>query len=186
MPKYKTNILVEDFVAGLTVALTAVPQGIAYAVVAGLPPQYGLYSAFMGCFVYFVFGSCKDITIGPTAITALLIQAAVMKLNIDFAILATFLSGIVILFCGILNLGTYMLFRSSFQKQRIYFYLFIGFVVQFISAPVVAAFTTGKNISIFFIVTLKNKITVIFHSCCNNYSLRTNQTFTRNNVWQVQ
>ena len=39
---------------------------------AGLEPQYGLYSAFMGCFVYIVFGSSKDITIGPTAIMALM------------------------------------------------------------------------------------------------------------------
>ena len=46
--------------------------GIAYALVAGLEPQYGLYSAFMGCFVYIVFGSSKDITIGPTAIMALM------------------------------------------------------------------------------------------------------------------
>ena len=56
----------------MTVGLTVIPQGIAYAIVAGLPPQYGLYSAFMGCFVYCVFGSSKDITIGPTAIMALM------------------------------------------------------------------------------------------------------------------
>lgn len=64
LPKYKREDLLADFVAGLTVGLTAIPQGIAYAVVAGLEPQYGLYSGFMGCFVYLVFGSCKDITIG--------------------------------------------------------------------------------------------------------------------------
>lgn len=63
-PNYKGTYLINDFVAGLTVGLTAIPQGIAYAIVAGLPPQYGLYSGFMGSFVYLVFGSCKDITIG--------------------------------------------------------------------------------------------------------------------------
>uniref|UniRef100_A0A1B0DCH0 SLC26A/SulP transporter domain-containing protein n=1 Tax=Phlebotomus papatasi TaxID=29031 RepID=A0A1B0DCH0_PHLPP len=63
LPKYQLNYLFSDFVAGLTVGLTAIPQGIAYAVVAGLEPQYGLYSGFMGCFMYFLFGSCKDITI---------------------------------------------------------------------------------------------------------------------------
>lgn len=64
LPKYRREDLLADFVAGLTVGLTAIPQGIAYAVVAGLEPQYGLYSGFMGCFVYLLFGSSKDITIG--------------------------------------------------------------------------------------------------------------------------
>lgn len=63
-PNYKWRYLINDFVAGLTVGLTAIPQGIAYATVAGLPPQNGLYSGFMGSFVYLFFGSCKDITIG--------------------------------------------------------------------------------------------------------------------------
>jgi len=54
----------QDFIAGFTVGLTTIPQAIAYGVVAGLEPQYGLYSAFMGCFTYIVFGSCKDVTIG--------------------------------------------------------------------------------------------------------------------------
>ncbi|XP_037899592.1 sodium-independent sulfate anion transporter-like, partial [Glossina fuscipes] len=72
LPKYNSKFLMSDFVAGLTVGLTAIPQAIAYATVAGLLPQYGLYSAFMGCFVYIIFGTCKDITVGPTAITALM------------------------------------------------------------------------------------------------------------------
>lgn len=63
-PAYKFGYLFHDFVAGFTVGLTAIPQGIAYAIVAGLPPQYGLYSGFIGCFVYLVFGSAKDVTIG--------------------------------------------------------------------------------------------------------------------------
>lgn len=64
MPAYKPSYLFYDFIAGLTVGLTAIPQGIAYAIVAGLPPQYGLYSGFVGSFVYLVFGSSKDVTIG--------------------------------------------------------------------------------------------------------------------------
>lgn len=64
LPKYNVQFLVSDFVAGLTVGLTTIPQAIAYATVAGLPTQYGLYSAFFGCFVYIVFGTCKDITVG--------------------------------------------------------------------------------------------------------------------------
>lgn len=64
VPTYKLSYLFYDFIAGLTVGLTAIPQGIAYAIVAGLPPQYGLYSGFIGSFVYLIFGSSKDVTIG--------------------------------------------------------------------------------------------------------------------------
>ena len=86
---------------------------------AGLEPQYGLYSAFMGCFVYCVFGSCKDITIGPTAIMALMtsvhaqvtscyfILLSISRISTQYgpqyAVLLTFLSGIIILLCGLLQ-----------------------------------------------------------------------------------
>lgn len=53
LPNYQKSYFMQDFVAGLSVGLTAIPQGIAYAVVAGLPPQYGLYSGFMGNNSYF-------------------------------------------------------------------------------------------------------------------------------------
>ncbi|KAL5274003.1 SLC26A11.2 family protein [Megaselia abdita] len=127
LPTYQWNFLFQDFVAGLTVGLTAIPQSIAYAVVAGLPPQYGLYSAFMSCFIYIFFGSCKDITIGPTAIMALMIQTHVNGYNEDFAILAAFLTGFVIFGMGLLNLGV---------------------LVQFISIPVVTGFTTAAAVTI--------------------------------------
>jgi len=51
LPAYKKSFFMKDVVAGISVGLTAIPQGIAYAVVAGLPPQYGLYSGFMGKFL---------------------------------------------------------------------------------------------------------------------------------------
>ncbi|XP_034935647.1 sodium-independent sulfate anion transporter-like isoform X4 [Chelonus insularis] len=82
IPKYKPSWLLQDTLAGITVGLTAIPQGIAYGVVAGLGPEYGLYSAFMGCFIYVIFGSCKNITIGPTAIMALIVQPLVMNYGI--------------------------------------------------------------------------------------------------------
>lgn len=74
-----------------------------------------------------MFGSCKDITIGPTAIMALMIHSAVVNLNVDFAILGTFLSGCVVFMLGFLNLG---------------------FLVQFISAPTIAAFISAATIII--------------------------------------
>ncbi|KAI5698235.1 hypothetical protein M8J75_004013 [Diaphorina citri] len=127
LPTYDRESLVHDFIAGLTVGLTAIPQGIAYAVVAGLQPQFGLYSAFIGCFLYIIFGSSKDITIGPTAIMALMSQKYVESHGADFAILLSFLSGCVILFLGILHLG---------------------FLVEFISMPVTIGFTSAAAITI--------------------------------------
>ena len=64
LPKYRLNYFFYDFIAGVTVGLTAIPQGIAYAVVAGLPPEYGLYAGFSGVLPYLILGSCKDVIIG--------------------------------------------------------------------------------------------------------------------------
>ncbi|XP_037046228.1 sodium-independent sulfate anion transporter-like isoform X2 [Bradysia coprophila] len=126
LPRYQLNYLYNDTIAGISVALTAIPQGIAYAVVAGLDPQYGLYSEFMACSLYCIFGTCKELTIGPTAIMALMIQKFVADSQ-DFAVIIAFISGIVILILGSLNLG---------------------FLVQFISLPVTAGFTTAAALTI--------------------------------------
>lgn len=67
--------------------------------------QYGLYSAFAGCLVYVIFGSCKDITIGPTALMSLMTYQQVVNRNADFAVLLCFLTGIVQVLLGILHLG---------------------------------------------------------------------------------
>lgn len=70
-----------------------------------LPPQYGLYSAFMGCFVYMFLGSCKDITIGPTAIMSIMTHQYSVSGNADYAILLCFLSGLIIFASGLCNMG---------------------------------------------------------------------------------
>ncbi|KAG7173870.1 Sodium-independent sulfate anion transporter-like 1 [Homarus americanus] len=86
LPNYKLEYLGGDVMAGFTVGLTVIPQGIAYAAVAGLPANLNLYGLYrlMGCFVYMIFGSCKDITIGPTAIMAIMTHeysgSAVLKM----------------------------------------------------------------------------------------------------------
>ncbi|XP_066949703.1 sodium-independent sulfate anion transporter-like isoform X7 [Macrobrachium rosenbergii] len=126
-PQYDLDCLEGDLLAGFTVGLTVIPQGIAYAAVAGLDPTYGLYSAFMGCFLYLFFGSCKDITIGPTAIMAIMTHEYSGHGGPDFAILLCFLSGIIILAAGFCNLG---------------------FLITFISKPVISGFTSAAAITI--------------------------------------
>ncbi|XP_035212417.1 sodium-independent sulfate anion transporter-like isoform X2 [Stegodyphus dumicola] len=127
LPKYSVEDLKGDLIAGITVALTVIPQGLALAMLAGLPPQYGLYTAFMGCFMYTIFGSCKDLTIGPTAIMSLMTSEHTAAGGVTYVILITFLSGCIQLLMGILNLG---------------------FLVTFISSSVVSGFTSAAAITI--------------------------------------
>ncbi|CAH0723073.1 unnamed protein product, partial [Brenthis ino] len=127
LPKYTFRSGLADIIAGITVGLTVIPQAIAYAGVAGLPPQYGLYSSFMACFVYTVFGSVKDSAIGPTAIAAILTRENLHGLGPEFAVLLAFLSGCVELVMGILQLG---------------------FLIDFISGPVSVGFTSAAAIII--------------------------------------
>ncbi|KAF5289787.1 hypothetical protein FQA39_LY03704 [Lamprigera yunnana] len=124
---YTLQKFVSDAIAGITVALTVMPQALAYATIGGLPPQYGLYSSFVGCFVYVVFGSCKDITIGPTALMALMTYQQLVNRNEDYAILLCFLSGLVQLLMAVLNLGI---------------------LVDFISIPVTVGFTSATSVII--------------------------------------
>lgn len=127
LPRYSLLDLHGDFVAGMTVALTVIPQGLALATIAHLPPQYGLYTAFMGSFMYTIFGSCKDLTIGPTAIMSIMTGEYVSHGGPTYAVLLTFLAGIIQIMMGILNLG---------------------FVVEFISGPVISGFTSAAAITI--------------------------------------
>lgn len=82
--------------------------------------QYGLYSGIMGCFVYLILGSCKDVNIGPTAIMALMIQPHVETLGPDIAVLACFLTGCVILLLGILQLGMYEFMGHSNLLDKLF------------------------------------------------------------------
>ncbi|XP_076292343.1 sodium-independent sulfate anion transporter [Lasioglossum baleicum] len=127
LPTYDSDKFLNDAIAGITVGLTVMPQGLAYATLAGLEPQYGLYSAFMGAMVYIIFGSCKDITIGPTALMALMTHEYVQGRNADFAILLAFL-------CGCL--------------QILMAFLRLGVLIDFISIPVTVGFTSATSVII--------------------------------------
>ncbi|XP_012255327.1 sodium-independent sulfate anion transporter isoform X2 [Athalia rosae] len=124
LPAYNSEDAIGDLVAGITVGLTVIPQSLAYSNVAGLPAQYGLYGSFLGCIIYIIFGSCKDIPFGPTAIVSLLTYQTVAHLDNPqyYAILLCFLSGAVELFMGIFGLG---------------------FIIDFVSGPVSSGFTSA-------------------------------------------
>ncbi|XP_032664642.1 sodium-independent sulfate anion transporter-like [Odontomachus brunneus] len=126
LSRYKAADALGDLVAGLTVGLTLIPQAIAYAGLAGLDPQYGLYSAFAGSFVYIVFGTCREVNIGPTALISLLTWTYARGIP-EYAALLCFLSGCVTILLGILHLG---------------------FLVEFVSIPVVSGFTSAASLII--------------------------------------
>lgn len=128
LPNYSLQCLQLDIIAGFTVGLTVVPQALAYAEVAGLPVEFGLYSSFVGCFIYCLLGTSKDVTLGPTAIMSLLV-AVYTAGDKSLAILLAFLSGCIQLVMGLLN---------------------FGFLLDFISHPVIKAFTSAAAVTIGF------------------------------------
>ncbi|KAI1284990.1 Sodium-independent sulfate anion transporter [Halotydeus destructor] len=127
LPKYSFDDAKGDLVAGISVAFTIVPQGLALATLAGLPGNYGLYTSFMGCFVYAFFGTCKDAAVGPTSILAIMLAPYVALGGATYAILLSLFSGILMTVMGMLNLG---------------------FVVDFISFPVMSSFSTAAAVTI--------------------------------------
>lgn len=127
LPEYSVGDMKGDVVAGVSVAFTIIPQALALATLAGLPANYGLYSSFMGCFLYSLFGTCKDAAVGPTSILAIIVAPYVAIGHVTYAVMLSFFSGILMLLLGILNLG---------------------FIVDFISFPVISSFTTASAITI--------------------------------------
>ncbi|XP_056406153.1 sodium-independent sulfate anion transporter isoform X2 [Hyla sarda] len=128
LPQYSLHWMQLDIIAGFTVGLTVVPQALAYAEVAELPVEFGLYSSYVGCFVYCLFGTSKDVTLGPTAIMSLLVFVYTSG-DVSKAILLAFLSGCIQLAMGILK---------------------FGFLLDFISYPVIKAFTSAAAVTIGF------------------------------------
>lgn len=101
-----------DLVAGITVALVLIPQALAYAKLAGLPPQVGLYAALLPAVVAALFGSCGQLSTGPVALTSLLVAASIVPLAglaggdlLGLALLLALLSGLIQLGLGLMRLG---------------------------------------------------------------------------------
>ncbi|KFB36787.1 AGAP001531-PA-like protein [Anopheles sinensis] len=125
--RYDGEDFISDLIAGITLGLTMIPQSIAYATIAGLPTQYGLYAAFMGSLVYVFFGTVKEVSIGPTSLMSLLTLQYTAGRPPGYVIVLAFASGLVELAMGVFRLG---------------------FLVCFISAPVTSAFTSATALII--------------------------------------
>ena len=131
---YTFSRLQADSIAGLTVALVLIPQSMAYAQLAGLPPYYGLYAAFLPPMIAALFGSSRQLATGPVAVVSLMTFASLAPLAtvgserfIGYAIVLALMVGVVQLGLGLLRLGL---------------------VVNFLSHPVVNGFTNAAAIII--------------------------------------
>ncbi len=129
LPKYNITQFKGDLSAGLTVGVMLIPQGMAYAMLAGLPPIYGLYASIFPLIIYPFFGTTRQLGIGPVALDSLLVAAGIGAIAavgsseyIIFAILLAFITGVLLLLMGIFRLG---------------------FLVNFLSRPVISGFTSA-------------------------------------------
>ncbi|KAF4581163.1 sulfate permease [Ophiocordyceps camponoti-floridani] len=137
VPHYNVQWLAGDVVSGLTIGAIIVPQGMAYASLAKLDPQFGLYSSFFGVVIYWIFGTSKDISIGNVAVLSSIVGSVVDDItsrpgyqDMPPHVIASALSivaGSVVLALGLLR---------------------CGWIVDLISIPSLAAFMTGSAITI--------------------------------------
>ncbi|KAF5582609.1 family sulfate permease [Fusarium pseudocircinatum] len=132
---YNMQWFAGDLVAGITIGAVVVPQGMAYAILANLEPQFGLYSSFIGPMIYWIFGTSKDISIGPVAVLSTVVGNVVQDVqdsgqNVPAHIVASALSviaGFIVLVIGLLR---------------------CGWIVDLISITSLSAFMTGSAITI--------------------------------------
>ena len=134
LPNYKRSWLKNDLFAGMTIGVILIPQGIAYAIIAGLPPIYGLYTAMIPQIVYAILGTSRQLAVGPAAMDSLIVAAGISVLagigSEHFIVLAVLLAFMVGFF------------------QVIFGLFHLGFLVNFLSKPVISGFTTGSAIII--------------------------------------
>lgn len=123
-----------DLIAGLTVCVILIPQGMAYALLAGMPPIYGLYGGLIPLFLYGVFGTSRQLSIGPVAISALLVLAGISQLAEPGS--PEYIS--LVITTGLL-VGVMQVLLSLFR---------LGFLVNFLSHPVIVGFTSAAAIII--------------------------------------
>ncbi|MFA7394189.1 MAG: sulfate permease [Pigmentiphaga sp.] len=133
-PSYRREQLEGDLLAAAIVTLMLIPQSLAYGMLAGLPPQAGLYASLLPLLAYAIFGSSRTLAVGPAAVTSLMTAAAVSQLAPegspaywDAALALALLSGLVLLVLGLLRLG---------------------FLANFLSHPVISGFISASALLI--------------------------------------
>ncbi|KAF5018736.1 hypothetical protein F66182_9271 [Fusarium sp. NRRL 66182] len=132
LPRYNPRWLINDLIAGLTLGLMLIPQGLSYAKIADIPVEYGLMSSWLPAVIYAFMGSTKDVSTGPTSLIGLLTSENVHALQdrwtpSEIASATAFMMGVYGIILGFLKLG---------------------FLLEFISLPVLSGFITAIAITI--------------------------------------
>lgn len=134
LKSYTREEFYSDMFAGIITAILLVPQGIAYAILAGLPPQLGLYASILPPVLYALFGTSRTLSVGPVSIAAIMIASALSAPEISVlgdpvqsALILSAESGIIMLLMALLRMGG---------------------LVNFISHPVLTGFTSGAALLI--------------------------------------
>ncbi len=132
--RYDKDALTSDLVAAVIVTIMLIPQSLAYALLAGLPPEVGIYASIAPIILYAIFGTSRALAVGPVAVVSLMTAAAVGRIAeagspeyIAAALTLAFLSGLFLVLLGVLRLG---------------------FLANFLSHPVIAGFITASGIII--------------------------------------
>ncbi|WP_420321198.1 SulP family inorganic anion transporter [Flagellimonas sp.] len=132
--EYDRQYLFSDVTAGVTLGIMLVPQGMAYAMIAGMPPIYGLYAALVPQLIYALTGTSRQLGVGPVAMDSLLVAAGIGALQLtntqDYIAAVLFLT---------LIIGSIQLLLG---------FLKMGFFVNFLSKPVISGFTSAAAILI--------------------------------------
>ncbi len=123
-----------DLIAAVIVAIMLVPQSLAYAMLAGLPPELGLYASILPLLAYALFGTSSTLSVGPVAVASLLTAATLSELAVSGS--ADYISGAIVL--ALLS-GSMLLLAGLFK---------LGFLANFLSHAVVSAFISGSAILI--------------------------------------
>lgn len=131
---YKRDFLQGDISAGVIVTIMLIPQSLAYAILAGLPPQVGLYASILPLIAYAVFGTSMTLAVGPVAVASLMTATALTPLAVPGSFEYTFLAMQLAMFTGLIYLMCAM-FR-------------LGFLSHLLSHPVINGFITGSAILI--------------------------------------
>ncbi|MGO1247979.1 MAG: SulP family inorganic anion transporter [Oceanisphaera sp.] len=131
---YNKHALASDMVAAIIVTIMLIPQSLAYAMLAGLPPEVGLYASILPLLAYTLFGTSHTLSVGPVAVISLMTAAAVGNLALEgsgeylvAAIALAFISGIILVLMGLLKLGV---------------------LANFLSHPVISGFITASGLLI--------------------------------------
>jgi sulfate permease, SulP family len=131
---YGFGTLTDDLLAAVIVTIMLVPQSLAYAMLAGLPPQVGLYASILPLLAYALFGTSRTLAVGPVAVISLMTAAAVGQLGLATPAEAIAASAALALISGLM-----LVLMGAFR---------LGFLANFLSHPVIAGFITASGILI--------------------------------------